>query len=63
VVPIIALFDSMGLSKNMGFWFGTHDKFSLRLQISMVLVTIYMMVMQLLKKFDKNPTRQWIGGI
>jgi hypothetical protein len=27
VVPLMCLFDSLGLSQNMGFWFGTKDKF------------------------------------
>jgi uncharacterized membrane protein len=54
----------MALCKNMAFWFGGQENNGLKLfQIFMFCVTIFMMTMQLLKKFDNNPTRQWIGGI
>jgi hypothetical protein len=53
-VLLISIFDSFELSKNMGFWFGTSDKRSLVFQFIISFSTIFMVIMQLLKKYDKK---------
>ena len=45
VVPIVYIFDSLGLSQNMGFWFGTKDKFILTFQSVLHFATLYMLIM------------------
>ena len=55
VLPAMAFFDSIKLAVNMDFWFGLDDKSALILQIFMNIVTMFMLIMQCLKKFDKNP--------
>lgn len=59
------LFDSVGLCQNMGFWFGTKDKNNLVFQSVLHLVTLYMLIMQVLKKLgvEWSPNKPLIDGI
>ncbi len=51
VVPIISFFDSFSLTQNMGFWFGTNDKFSFVAQLLIHMASAYMLITQLLSYF------------
>ena len=51
VVPLICIFDSYGLSQNMGFWFAKEGLFVLINQLIVHSATLYMFLMQVLKRF------------